>query len=493
MRQLLFTALFLFSGSVLSGSTLVSKIGSYCSDCPSKMETQTASFILEYGEEALMSRGWLVKNATKSIDLQYFIWSTDNIGILASEALLAAAERGVKIRVLVDDLLIDAEDKTLVALAAHPNVEIKVYNPNHSVGTSKLKKIFNVPTNFRGVNQRMHDKTAIFDGIVSITGGRNMADEYFDYNQIYNFRDRDILLIGKAVSAMTENFDEFWASDLSVPVDELLKTTSKKISDYEIKAIQAKLHAYADNEDNFEPEVKLALDNYSNYFPALVDDLVWGDVEFISDKPGKNDNKILLSGGGETTEFLADKLKSAQESILIQSPYLVMSDGLIELFESLTQQGVSIKISTNSLASTDNLMAFSGYQKKRKKILKAGIEVYEYKPYPEIQEYLVKRYPRLEENLPIFAIHAKSMVIDDKQVYIGTFNLDPRSANLNTEVGVYIEDAELARQLTQSINRDINPDNSWRATLEFNPDKEVGVGKRFKTRMYRLVPMEKLL
>ena len=147
--------------------------------------------MLDTGEEALLACAWLVDHAEKSIEVQYFIWSTDNVGILASEALLRAAERGVKVRVIVDDLLIDAPDKTLLALAKHPNADIRIYNPKHRVGTLMHKRIYNVVTNFRGVNQRMHDKTLMVHGIAGITGGRNMADEYFSYDHDYNFRDRD--------------------------------------------------------------------------------------------------------------------------------------------------------------------------------------------------------------------------------------------------------------------------------------------------------------
>ena len=152
---------------------------------------QTGSYVLDRGEQALLARAWLVDHARSSIEIQYFIWSTDNIGILASEALLRAARRGVKVRVLVDDLLIDAPDKTLLALAKHPNIDIRIYNPLHSVGVPWYKRILNLVTNFRGANQRMHDKTLIVDGELAITGGRNMADEYFDYDHAYNFRDRD--------------------------------------------------------------------------------------------------------------------------------------------------------------------------------------------------------------------------------------------------------------------------------------------------------------
>jgi putative cardiolipin synthase len=163
------------------------------------------------------------------------------------------------------------------------------------------------------------------------------------------------------------------------------------------------------------------------------------------------------------------------------------------LLSELHGRGVRIRISTNSLASTDNLAAFVGYFKQRPRLLKAGIELYEFKPHPKIQADLVERYPRLADKNPIFAIHAKSMVIDDDQVFIGTFNLDPRSANLNTEVGVLIESQKLAQELTRSIERDIRPENSWQTTSKFNPDREVSRGKRVKLGFINLFPIDPIL
>ena len=186
-------------------------------------------------------------------------------------------------------------------------------------------------------------------------------------------------------------------------------------------------------------------------------------------------------------------VRGAQQSILIQSPYLVMPDGGIELFESLVKRGVRIRISTNSLASTDNIQAFSGYLGQRDDLLRAGVQLFEFKPYPSIREDLIDRYPRIAENDPIFALHAKSMVIDDRTIFIGTFNLDPRSANLNTEVGILVDSDELARQLTDSIERDIGSANSWRTTEDFNPDSEVGLGKRIRAWVNRMLPLEPLL
>jgi putative cardiolipin synthase len=457
------------------------------------MLSQTGAYILEKGEEALIGRAWLAQHATTSIDVQYFIWSTDNVGILAAEQLLSAAERGVKVRVLVDDFLIDAENRTLLLLSAHPNAEIRIYNPNIVVGVSFWQKVRNIFADFRAINQRMHDKTAIFDGVAGITGGRNMADEYFDFNHEYNFRDRDILLLGSAVAEMTENFEEFWESEYAVPVEEILADKREEISAEDIGQRARELHAYAADSRNFAPEVRRAINATSENFQALLRAVVWDDMSFISDIPGKNAGEMGLGGGGESTRQLIAALQDAKESVLIQSPYLVMPEGGMGLFEELINRGVWIRISTNSLASTDNIQAFSGYASQREELLETGVEIYEYKAHPAIRETLLERYPSIAENNPIFAIHAKSLVIDNRVVFIGTFNLDPRSANLNTEVGVLISNEQLAQQLTASIERDIRPENSWRTTFEFNPDGEVGRGKRFRVWLNRLLPIEPVL
>jgi cardiolipin synthase C len=468
-------------------------LGRNCIECAILLPEKTGVHILERGEEALIGRAWLTENAARTIDVQYFIWSTDNIGTLAAEHLLRAAERGVRVRVLVDDLLVDAEDKTLLVLTAHRNVHIRIYNPNLSVGVGFWTRLGNAFTQFRSINQRMHDKTAIFDNVAGITGGRNMADEYFDFDHDYNFRDRDVLLLGKAVNDMTENFEEFWNSEFAHPVEVILEDEQNALTTVEVEQYTRMLHAYAADPKNFEPQIREAIATIDGYFPALLEAMAWEDALFISDVPGKNTGDSGLGGGGESTELLVNAVRNAKSSILIQSPYLIMPDGGIELFEQLIARGVRIRVSTNSLASTDNIQAFSGYHGQREDLLEAGVELYEFKPHPAIEYELVERYPRIAENNPIFALHAKSMVVDDETVFIGTFNLDPRSANLNTEVGLLVNSRELARQLTASIERDIDPNNSWRTTFEFNPDSEVSRGKRFKMWLNRLLPMEPVL
>jgi len=458
---------------------------------------QSGSYVLDTGAEALIARAWLADRAERTLEVQYFIWSTDNVGILAAEALLRAAERGVKVRVIVDDLLIDAPDESLLALARHPNIEIRIYNPKSSVGTPLQKRVFNAATDFRGINQRMHNKVLLIDGKVAITGGRNMADEYFDYDHEYNFRDRDVLLVGAVVASVVESFELFWASPLSVPVEELydglgLMQKRVEVDASEVQGVYRALYAYAAAPENFAPEVRAAIEATPEAFPRLSASTVWGRVEFISDLPGKNDNSFSLGGGGLATAALARLVEDAKVTITIQSPYLVASEAAIDLFRRALARGVRVRINTNSLASTDNLPAFSGYRSQREDLLELGFEIHEFQPEPLAQRALLARLAAAHKTKPIFALHAKTMVVDHQVVYIGTFNLDPRSENLNTEAGAVIHDATLAQAVEQAMESDMLPGNSWDAAKD-DPDSHASFGKRSKARLWQLLPIKPIL
>jgi putative cardiolipin synthase len=450
---------------------------------------QTGTLVLERGEQSLLVRAWLADNARRTIDVQYFIWSTDNIGILAAEALLRAADRGVRVRVIVDDLMVNAPDQSLRALAAHPNIDIRIYNPAHSVGVPWYKRLFGLVTNFRRANQRMHDKTLIVDSQLVITGGRNMADEYFDYDQQYNFRDRDALVMGSAALSVQQSFERFWNSNLAVALEHQLPDA---LPPEQVQATYARLHAHAADPTNFAPEVRSAIATVPESFPQLASELRWSPVEFISDTPGKNDGSAGLGGGGLSTAALARLLESAQKEVLIQSPYLVLSDNALALFRHTLARGVRIRISTNSMASTDNLQAFSGYRSQRSKLLKMGIELHEFRPHPQVERDVMQRYAALRANLPVFAIHAKTMVTDRTAVFIGTYNLDPRSENLNTEVGVIIRDPVQATRVATAIETDMLPANSWNPATD-RPDSAVGFWKRTKVRLWQMLPLRALL
>jgi len=447
---------------------------------------KTGVYVLEEGGDAILSRAWLSEYAEKTIDIQYFIFSTDNIGLIACDYLVRAADSGVKIRIIVDDIMVDAEVNDILTLASHKNISIKIYNPGVNLGKSFVSKVKKFTTDFRGANQRMHNKTFIVDNKIVITGGRNIADEYFDYDHEYNFRDRDVLLIGKVVKDVKSSFDEFWDSNLSVSAEKIVK--KKIFENYSFE----KLHEYACNPENFWPQIRIKLDSFPKTIHKIKNSnkLIWVDsLSFVSDKPGKNDGTHGMAGGGKTTATLIELIKNAKVSIDIQSPYLVTSKLSRNLFKKAIKRGVKIRILTNSLASTDNLEAFASYQTDRERLLKTGVEIFEYKPDAAIRKKIMTGDLQTKMDFtPIFGLHAKSMIIDNKITVIGTFNLDPRSANLNTECITIIHSDKVTKQVLEGFNEEFKIENSWQTTFNFNPDKLVNRKKRIKTWTRKLLP-----
>jgi cardiolipin synthase C len=449
---------------------------------------QSAALTLERGELSLLTRAWLAGNAKRRLDVQYFIWSADNVGRLAMEALLNAADRGVQVRVLVDDFMLKTPPDMLLALDGHPNCEIRIYNPKSNTGVGFWRRLWNLLTDFRAVNQRMHNKALIVDGLLAVTGGRNLADEYFDFHHGFNFRDRDILVAGPVAGQMQTAFDTYWDSPLSRRAGELLPALAPDRQ----AGIRDAIHAYAADTGNFAPDVRRALQDLPKNFPAVLDELAWGPAEFIIDAPGKNDGTRGLAGGGATTRYLAQLLRSAQKRVTIQSPYLIPDEATLRLFRELASKGVEVRINTNSMANNDNLQAVSGYRKRRSALLAAGVKVFEYKPEPGIQKKLQERYGKLQKERPIFVIHAKTMVIDGARLFVGTFNLDPRSMNLNTESGVFLEHARVAREVELAIEQDMSPENSWDASRETG-DAYAPFSRRVLVWFWGLLPIEAVL
>ena len=457
----------------------------------SLMKTKTGVFVLEDGANAMITRAWLSEYAEERIDIQYFIFSLDNVGLIAADYLVRAADRGVKVRILVDDIMVDANIADVLRMAAHENIEIKIYNPGVNLGKNLWGQLKSFGSNFAKANQRMHNKTFIVDNKVVITGGRNIANSYFDYNNEYNYRDRDILLLGKGSSAVATSFNQFWNHELSVDVEEVAKESDKQIVD---SVDYSGLHQYACNPDNFWPQVRERIKNLPQVFSTLRDDgeIVWTDsIEFVSDRPGKNNGKNGLSGGGITAERLFEILNSAQYSVEIQTPYLITTPASIKMFKDAVDRGVRIRILTNSLASTDNVEAFSGYQRSRKKILETGVRIFEFKPDAKTRMDVMTG--ALQDSLdykPVFGLHAKSMVVDGNMVVIGTFNLDPRSANLNTECFVILKNEKIAQGVLKGMEVEFLPENAWETTIDANPDSKVSFYKRAKSVSRRVIPKD---
>ncbi len=447
---------------------------------------QTGIYVLEEGMEAITSRAWMCNHAQKSMDIQYFIFSEDKIGIISCDYMLRAACDGIKVRVIVDDLLQEGNPDYILALDQHENIEIKIYNPNITLGSNLVKKVYNGLTDFRGMNQRMHHKTFIVDGKMAISGGRNMADEYYDFDHEYNFRDRDVLLIGGEAQEVQSEFDRYWSSELSVSISDLVEFSNE---DYSPIGLYNWIHEYTADSINFWPSVRARI-------PQIMNDITSSDyfhyvdeVNFHSDDPGKNDGTEGLGGGGISTTALINLVNQAEEEIYIQSPYLVTTDIGTDLFTAAVNRGVEVHILTNSLASTDNLEAFSGYQRGRKALLAAGVKIYEYKPDAEIRKSIMDSdLQRKMDFQPIFGLHAKSMVVDQKIAVVGTFNLDPRSAHLNTECVTEMHSPEISKEMLSIMKLELQPQNAWKVTKDFNPDHMAGKIKRVQAMTRRLVP-----
>ncbi|MCX6181070.1 MAG: phospholipase D family protein [Bacteroidetes bacterium] len=453
------------------------------------MTQKTGVYVLEEGDAAMISRAWLSEYAEKTIDVQYFIFSADNVGLIAADFLLRAADRGVKVRILVDDIMVEAESDELLALDAHPNLSIKIYNPVANIGKNIVSKLYAIATDFKGFNQRMHNKTFIVDEKIVITGGRNIADEYFDYDHEYNFRDRDVLLLGKITKQVENSFELFWNSPLSVPIDKIVEVDKNEIN---AEAKYAYLHQYACNPQNFWPQVRERVREIPQAFKKIQEsgELLWLDeVYFVSDFPGKNNKEGELSGGGRSSDYLAELIQRAKKSIYIESPYLITTDETRALFSAAVKRGVQIKILTNSLASTDNIEAFSGYQRDREELLATGVRIYEFKPDAAVRKKVMTgSLYRDSIQYPIFGLHAKTMLIDDSISVIGTFNFDPRSVNLNTECVTVIGSRIVAARLKENLLEDFKAENSWETTQQMNPDSVSDLFKRIKLKTRRVVP-----
>jgi cardiolipin synthase C len=451
------------------------------------LKDNTGVYVIEEGGTSLVARAWLCEYAERSIDIQYFIFSTDNVGLIACDYLVRAADRGVKVRIIVDDIMVEAGPEELLTLDAHENISIRIYNPGCNVGKNLSQKLKRLVSDFGGFNQRMHNKTFTVDGKVVITGGRNIADEYFDYDHEYNFRDRDVMFMGKAVTTVQNSFELFWNDPLCAKLSEVIENRpADSIPEHPFE----RLHQYACNPENFWPQVRERIQKLPEAFNTIFEsgELLWTDkVNFVSDVPGKN--KERNGAGGITTDSLIALVNNAKKTIDIQSPYLITTELGKGIFKAAVERRVKVRILTNSLCSTDNMEAFGGYQKCRKDLLSCGVRIFEFKPDAACRYSVMTGALQKKLNYaPTFGLHAKSMVIDGETTVIGTFNLDPRSANYNTECVTIIRSEQIAQGVLKGMEEEFKPENSWETTLEFNPDAEASKSKRLKTWTKKVIP-----
>ena len=437
--------------------------------------------ILEVGEDALLVRVHLIRAAKKSIDIQTFIWAEDDAGWLVLDELIAAAKRGVRVRVLVDQLfsLDDIEWLSRIA-SAHANLEFKVYNPTFDEAvTQPVEFAAGIVCCFSKFNQRMHNKLFLVDGEIGIAGGRNYENRYFDWDQEFDYRDRDVLVLGPTAGReMQVSFDQFWSNRRAVPLTRLNDVNQRIVAD----AGKAETLAPPANVDwaRIESLRSRALD--AGYLRALfIDDaLRVGHVEYFSDAPDKPDHPHA-EGEQALTERIAKLLHHAESEVVFETPYLVLSERARDIFRDLYKRKprVPVFVSTNSLAATDAFYVYAlSHKYKRRYLKRYGFEIHEFKPFPADAATFVRDYDRLAGGgntgqyerygrTPLkrggvrLGMHAKSLVIDGEVTMIGSHNFDPRSDDYNTESGFIIHDAAIAARVRTAVMRDAEPQNAW--------------------------------
>ncbi|HLI18263.1 MAG TPA: phospholipase D family protein [Rhodanobacteraceae bacterium] len=439
--------------------------------------------LLDIGQNALAARINLIRAARKSIDIQTYIWAKDDAGMLVLDELVKAARRGVQVRILADQLGSLNDPKLLSRLArASDNLHIKLYNPTFDSARSNfVEYTASVLCCFRKFNQRMHNKLFLVDGKVGIVGGRNYADDYYDWDSQMDFLDRDVIVAGPAGRQMTRSFEIFWSSPRATPITHL--------RDVNAEILQHPFDPSPWTEPRFADPQRVAKVRSQAEDPEwlathLLDhSLKVGLVDYFYDLPSK-DEAVHGPQSRELTHDLMKMIADAQHQIVLQTPYLVLTRPAGKVFRALQKKRppVQVIVSTDSLASTDAVAVYAlSYKHHKKFLVDYGFQIHELMPHPADEPTMLADYERLSgfgsekssphrggraplipgTQGPRVSLHAKSLVVDGRIAMVGSHNFDPRSARINTEDGVIIDDPAFAQQVRAAILRDAAPRNAW--------------------------------
>ncbi|MGI9537746.1 MAG: phospholipase D family protein [Desulfocapsaceae bacterium] len=404
-------------------------------------------------QEALDARLALIDLATSSIDLQYFIWKGDVVGTLLFDRLMQAADRGVRVRIIVDDIWLGSTTRNLTALNAHHNLEIRIFNPNPS-RDSTFGGFINYLSSFQALNQRMHNKLMIVDNHAIIVGGRNLGNEYFGLGKEFNFLDVDVIAVGGVVGESSRAYDEYWNDNAVYPltrwIDELPDNTLGEVR----SALSKRLETYSPQLVSYHLENR----DWQESLDILEENLLIGTAHFLQDDPvqieGKNYRLIdMISYFSEPT----------REEFLMSSPYLLPVGTALQDLQEGVERGVKVKIITNSLASTNHTLVNSHYKKYRRPILNTGARLFEFNYQPS---GTVRNWADVEPvKAPFISLHAKTIVTDRRLCFIGSLNFDPRALVINSENGLLIKSEELAGELADFLEFLTEPENGWEVSL----------------------------
>ena len=423
---------------------------------------ESGFLLLDRGRDALFWRTVLADAAEKSIDAQYFLWKDDAAGRILMQRLLGAAERGVRVRVLIDDSMTESDPEYLALFGAHPNVEVRLYKPFGPRSKSLVLRWIDYVADLRVLNRRMHNKLFVVDGSVAIAGGRNIGSEYFEYPGPFVFRSRDLLALGPVVATAGEAFDLYWNSDWTVPIANVVTPVPTA---QDVRREKEALDAFASDPAHYPPGFPGFPGDVEAEMARLGPQLLWGRARLLVDVVPERDGEPQTHAELDRTGVvLARVMAESTREVLIESAYLILLDEGFAAFDALTERGVALELATNSMASNNHLAAFVGYAKQRRRLLATGAELYEMRPDARSERALFTA-EQLEEHKTRFGLHAETAVFDRKVAFVGPFNLDPRSVNLNTEMGWLVEGEALANAVAASIENDIAAGNSWRVVV----------------------------
>ena len=429
-----------------------------------------SAFLLQpYGPNAFAARLTLARLATRSLDVQYYLLRDDNTGLTLMAALRDAAARGVRVRLLVDDFYTAGEDDTLLALASLPNIEVRLFNPFPAARGQTWTRFVASASDFGRVNRRMHNKLFVADNIAAVAGGRNMADEYVMNAEKWNFVDMDVFAVGPVVRDLSAAFDHYWNSTVvydvraiahaSADAATLIRTFERRVraarppEPVDIPADGRVPHPDPGEPTQVSPDLVAMLDLPYQLERGSLGPLLPARARVLADPLTKTTgwNETQDSLQGTVTEGVVRWLNTAEHRIKMVSPYFIPSEASVERLAYARRSGLEVTLATNSLASTDEPFVYFAYWRRMGALLDAGVDVEELSP-----TYSVER-----KRLGLFrngrgALHMKNAIVDDREVFLGSMNLDPRSAKLNTELGLIIESPEMARQLN-----DFSDIGSW--------------------------------
>ena len=471
-------------------------LGKTVAAMPSQPQDQSGFHLVPDSIEALAIRLLLAAKAERSLDIQYYMIKNDIIGRVFFSSLIQAADRGVKVRLLIDDITTGGMDKGFAAIASHPNIALRLFNPFASRGLRALDV-----WQLQRLNRRMHNKSFTADGQFTVIGGRNISAEYFAYNNDYNFADLDTLAVGPIVSDTAKMFDSYWNHRKAIPFEQLSK--QKPDDGSRMRKLRAVL------EENLQdikktPYANAVAASFEDYIKKDKNRFTWAPYQLVFDSP----DKVIASKADDAskiTDSLLHTILGAEQSLLVVTPYFVPLKTGMEGISKLQDSGIQVDIVTNSLASSDHILVHGGYAPSRKPLLEHGVRIFEIR-----EDLAIRGTKRARTKEANSSLHTKAFIVDNRYFFIGSFNWDPRSAYLNTELGVIIDSEYIASEAANALYNAIPQDTfevflnqkkqlRWRthdddgAEILFTKEPHTSYWKRLRANLGRLLPIKSQL